>query len=290
MKKPMLASKVKLLHELRFPLYVSPKLDGIRCFIENEDVLSRKRKNIPNKRVQEIFGLRYLEGVDGELIVGKPTDSQAFTNTTSGVMSRDGDPDVRLYVFDIMTEEPWITRQARLAHVVRNHAHITCVRHYEVSSVKELMELEKKFVNQGYEGIMLRRADGEYKFGRATWKSQALMKLKRFLDSEAVIIGVEEEMSNQNKKKLNNMGQMRRSSHKAGKVPKGVMGKLRVRDLKTKIEFKVGTGFSHELRRTLWKERNKIKGKIITYKSQEAGVKNKPRIPVFKGFRSQLDL
>ena len=96
--KPMLAVEADF-KKLRYPVFAQPKLDGIRVIIKNGVVYSRSLKPIPNKHVQALFG--HLEGVDGELIVGNPTAHDVFQKTTSGVMSKDGEPDVTLYAFDM---------------------------------------------------------------------------------------------------------------------------------------------------------------------------------------------
>jgi DNA ligase-1 len=61
-----------------------------------------------------------------------------------------------------------------------------------------------------------------------------------------------------------------------------------VRDLKTKVTFEIGSGFSAADRIRLWKD--KPIGRIVKYKSQPVGVKDKPRFPVFLGFRDEKDL
>ena len=79
---------------LSYPLLASPKLDGVRALIINGIVMSRSFKPIPNAHVQELFGRPEYNGLDGELIVGAPTDKDVYRNTTSGVMSQAGEPDV----------------------------------------------------------------------------------------------------------------------------------------------------------------------------------------------------
>ena len=64
MFKPMLASKLE--GTPRFPVYASPKYDGIRALVINGVVVSRNMKPIPSKFVQENFSK--FEGFDGELM------------------------------------------------------------------------------------------------------------------------------------------------------------------------------------------------------------------------------
>ena len=56
------------------------------------------------------------------------------------------------------------------------------------------------------------------------------------------------------------------------------------------VTFEVGTGFSSDLRREIWNNRESYLGKLVTYKFMEHGSKDRPRHPVFKGFRDERDL
>src|SRR5574340_811751 len=95
--RPMLASPVDF-DKLKYDdLYLSPKLDGIRAVVIDGVVMSRSLKPIPNRHVQKRF--RHLEYYDGELIVGPANSPTVYRDTNSGVMAKDGDPDVRFHVF-----------------------------------------------------------------------------------------------------------------------------------------------------------------------------------------------
>jgi DNA ligase-1 len=138
--------------------------------------------------------------------------------------------------------------------------------------------------------VFRRAPNGPYKFGRSSTNEGTLLKLKRFEDSEAEIIGVEELLSNQNDANKNALGHTERSSHKANMVPMGTMGCLNVRDLKSKVEFSIGTGFDADTRAEFWKTRKTVIGKIVKYKYFASGSKDKPRFPVFLGFRDKRDM
>ena len=118
------------------------------------------------------------------------------------------------------------------------------------------------------------------------------MKLKRFKDSEAVVLGFEEQMLNTNRADKDAFGRTKRSSAKAGKVGKGTLGKFRVRDVHSGVEFEVGTGegLTQKLRQKIWDDRDAYLGKTIKYKFQPHGVKEKPRLPIWLGFRDADDL
>ena len=81
-----------------------------------------------------------------------------------------------------------------------------------------------------------------------------------------------------------------RSSHKDGKVPAGTLGLFEVRDLVSGIEFECGSGLDDATRDAVWQSPDNYKGRIIKYKSQPHGMKEKPRSPIFLGFRSKGDM
>lgn len=287
--KPMLASPAGEL--IRLPALLSPKLDGIRCLVINGVAVGRSLKPLPNKYVQKLFGRQELNGLDGELIVGLPTAKDVFQQTSSGVMSIEGEPEVMFHVFDDFLETGGFQR--RLHTAMRRIKKAKCcepVEHHLVGDAAQLNSWEEDYLALGYEGVMLRSLDGPYKHGRSTAKEGYLLKVKRFEDSEARVIGYSELMHNANEAKRNELGQLERSSHKAGKVGKQTLGALLVKDLKTNVEFDIGTGFTAEQRQLLWAMGDNLMGKIVKYKSQPTGVKEKPRFPVFLGFRDTVDI
>lgn len=275
--KPMLAATVKDIQTLPYPMIASPKLDGIRCVKLHGMVYSRKLKLIPNLFVRN--QLRSLpDNVDGELLVGN-----TFQDVTSGIMSIEGEPDFMLHAFDVITEQPYFHRQEMLKRIT--HPRLLVVPTVTVCTPTSLLEFEEKCLDEGYEGVCLRAPNGPYKFGRSTVREGYLLKLKRFVDAEAKVLAIEEQMQNTNEATTDELGRTKRSSAKAGKVGKDTMGKFKVQDCATGVEFYVGTGFSDELRAEIWANKKKYIGKILTYKSQPFGVKDAPRLPVFKGFR-----
>ena len=277
--------------EVAYPVLASPKLDGVRALIIDGVVMSRSLKPIPNQHVQKLFGRQELNGLDGELIVGKPTDPDAYRNTTSGVMSIEGEPDVTFHVFDDFHESGGFQRRLHTAmRRVKKQKAVVHVQHAIVNDEDELNSLEQQVLADGYEGVMLRSIDGPYKHGRSTEKEGWLLKLKRFADSEAKIVGFQELMHNANEAKTNELGQKERSSKKAGLVGKGCLGAIAVQDLKTGVEFDIGTGFTQADREIYWATQKDLVGAVVKYKYFPGGVKDKPRFPVFLGFRDLIDL
>jgi DNA ligase-1 len=285
--KPMLASPADL-DKLRFPLYGSPKLDSIRASKFKGRLLSRTLKNIPNQHVQRAAS-GWADGLDGELIVGSPTAADVYRTTVSGIMSAAGAPDFTYWVFDIHERD---SRYNDILGDLRRHASgsasIQVLEQTLLSSIDEVVAYESRLVDLGYEGVILRDPNAPYKYGRSTTKEGFLLKLKRFEDSEAEILEVIEEMHNGNEAQTNELGRTKRSSHQENKVGKGRMGALLVRDLKTGVEFQIGTGFNDADKQWFWL--NDVAGKFVKYKFFPIGVKDKPRHPVYLGLRDKRDL
>ena len=290
MIKPMLGIAVDTT-KLVFPIYASPKLDGIRVIIKDNQVLSRNGKLIPNMFIQSL--LKSYHGLDGELIVGYPTHPNVFQFTTSGVMSIEGAPNVCLYVFDCWYAEGGIdTRYNEVLKITRNSskADIEVVPQIIINSLEELYKFEEDCLEKGYEGVMLRYPDAPYKNGRSTVKEGALLKLKRFSDSEAYVLGMEPLLRNHNEAVKNALGHTERSSHKDNMVADSLLGALHVKDIHTGVEFSIGSGFTEEQRRDIWNRQEELKGSIVKYKYFEVGVKDKPRFPIFCGLRHFNDV
>lgn len=296
--KPMLAADISdQLDKLRFPVYVTPKLDGVRALVFADGVYSRSMKKIPNKRVQELLGFASLAGIDGELIVGDPTAPDVYRRTLSVTATAGDETPVTLWAFDLYnTTEPYHKRLAVLKERVGNvlSESVRVVDAYECSDLAQLNEYEGNTLAEGFEGCILRSREGLYKFGRSTVKEQGMLKLKRFTDGEAEIIGIEEEMHNGNEAKTDALGRTERSSHKANLTGKGRMGALIVRDLQTKVEFKIGTGFTAKDREEFWRcwprMHEEAAPRLVKYKHFAIGAKDKPRFPTYVGMREGWDL
>jgi DNA ligase-1 len=288
--KPMLAVAAENLNERQYPMMASPKLDGIRAIVINGVVVSRSLKPIPNAHVQKLFGRSELNGLDGELICGSPCGKSVFRDTNSAVMSKGGEPDVQFYVFDDANRDcdPFTTRIASAA--ARIGENCILVPHKTVNSATELEAFETECLEAGYEGVMLRDPAGEYKFGRSTLMEGLLLKVKRFLDSEAEILGLEELMQNANEASVDLLGHTERSTCKSGLVPKGTLGAIRVRDIYTGAEFNIGSGFDAETRSAVWAQGAGCVGQLVKYKYFPTGNKDLPRFPVFLGFRNSIDM
>lgn len=289
--RPMLASPIEDTSKLKFPVLASIKLDGIRATMQGGVLLSRSLKLIPNKHIQKKFK-NLPEGLDGELIYGDPSHPDCYRTTTSIVMSEDKPADqINFYAFDWFLKdiEPFNERLREVWHK-RNEGTFVLVRHTEITNEEQLLAFEANALEAGHEGVMVRSLDGPYKQGRSSLREGYLLKLKRFLDAEAVITDFYEEMENQNEAKKNALGRTERSTAKEGMVGKGTLGGFEVEDTKTGVSFQIGGGFTAEMRKDFWKRRKDLIGDVVKYKYFPTGSKERPRFPVFLGFRDQRDM
>lgn len=289
--KPMLAATAVTLEEINLPVIASPKLDGIRAMVMHGQLVSRNLKAIPNTHLQNSFGRMELNGLDGELILGDPTSPTVFRDSLSAVMSKAGKPLVSFHIFDhfLKPSSEFQFRRARAVKTVQdfNGTYLEMVPQTLIKSLSDLISFEQEMVDLGYEGIMTRNNLEPYKFGRATMKSQGLVKVKRFLDAKARIIGFEEQMQNLNMATLDKLGQTKRSSHKAHMVGKRTLGALQVEGLEKPwkgIKFSVGSGMDGIMQTHIWHQRDKFLGKVIIFKYFPVGCKDAPRHPVFLRF------
>lgn len=291
--KPNLAATLTKPELIQFPVYCSPKIDGIRCTVFGGVAYSRSLKPIPNHAVQEFaaqnaFNLSHL---DGELVVGDGNAADCMQKSMS-VMRAKGEPNFTFHVFDVvLTDEHYEKRLAQLIEHFGDfyHFRVKQVPQYLACDMETLDMYEAMFLKDGYEGMMIRRPDSLYKFGRSTERSGGLTKVKRFSDAEATVIGFEEEMHNANEPTKDALGRTERSSVASGLAGKGTLGALRCVTPEG-IEFNIGTGFSAIQRHEFWRVRSTLLRSLVTYKYFAHGVKEAPRHPVWKGFRHRDDL
>ena len=287
MLKPLLAYTVEDTSTLKYPLFASVKLDGIRCLVIDSVAYSRNMKPIKNEYVQKCIGKPEYNGLDGELIVGDIFAKDCYRQTNSGVMSKDGEPDFKFYVFDRwdMGNFKFETRYTNIPKL----PFVEIVSQWEMNSEGELLMFETELLEKGAEGVMVRSVDGIYKNGRSTAKDGILGKVKRFSDAEYRIVGFVERMHNANEATRNELGYIERSSHKDNLVGRGDLGAL-VLETADGQKFNCGTGFDDALRAEIWANKDAYIGRMAKVKSFLIGVKDLPRFPVFISFRDEADL
>ena len=269
--------------QVSWPKIIQPKVDGICCLAVNGVAMSRTMKPIPNKFIQAHFAANKYHGLHGELMIAGD-----FNDVQSGVMRIEGEPDFYYVVYDLWNHEgTYQERFDTLSTFLPEYVgRVKLIDNRIVGNAEKCDSLLTTIIDKGYEGAMLRDPNSFYKQGRHTLKSQALMKLKKFFDDEAIIIGFEEKMHNGNEKTTDERGYSKRSHKQEGMISANTLGALVVkwRD----VEFKVGSGYTDKQRKELWENRESLLGKLVTFKYQELSKYGVPRFPIFKALYYEL--
>lgn len=280
---------------LPYPLYVSPKIDGIRSVNINGVCLSRTLTKLPSEQVQNLFG-EYVF-LDGELVVGPPTDGDIVYNRTySHVMSRKKPGDVSLYVFDICDEDEANTPFEDRLKIAKDYVssldnpRVKFLHHDLIRDYEGLINYENEMLAAGYEGIMMRTPKGPYKHNRATYLDGIIYKLKRFVDAEGLLVDFNQGETNVNELEVDERGYAKRSTKKEGKIKSDMVGSLILKYNNTYVEIAPGS-LTHNQRKDIIKNPDKYLNKaIVTFRFFGYGIKNKLRFPRAKGFRNKGDL
>jgi len=312
MFKPMLACDA-VEDKIQYPCIIQPKIDGVRS-LHHEGFRGRSLKQHANSYLSELFKPSFLAGYDGELIIGSnPTLEELCRKTASltGSSVTERTEHVTWYLFDNFLH-PELPYEERYEMVV-NHIgllksqfgwndYLEVMPSYNVSCKEELLAIEEVMLKKGYEGVIVRGLRNPYKFGRSTVREGGLLRIKRFIESECVVIEIQEGESNENEAQTNELGYTYRTSHKENKVKNGMVGALickasaTVKDPQSgKVLFnkgdiiKVSAGkMDHALRVKYFENQSLLMGKTITFKFFPKGGKDKPRFPTFKCIRGDL--
>lgn len=299
----------KHVQSFTYPVIGSPKVDGIRMLVVDGVCQSRSGKPIPCPTVQRLFG--HLEGLDGELTIGSLTAQDLMQRTmrvmTKEELTEEETLDLSFNVFDywpggsfayeLRLEELHLQQAswARETYGRYTEGGVRILPHVIVESEEHLLALETELLAMGYEGLMINNPKAGYKHGRAGKTDWALVKVKRFVDNEAIIIGATEMMHNDNVAFKDELGKTKRATLQENMRPAGVLGSLRLRVLNgtfTDVEFDC-SGFTADQRHELWQLylSGGLVGLVGTFKHFEVtGAKDKPRQPVWKGLRAREDL
>lgn len=307
MKSPMLASDAGD-EPQTMPRLASGKIDGFRGVCYSGSIFTRSAKPISNDfvrgHIEAVNKYISLDGLDGELIVGDPTDPKVFQGTSGALRRKDGEPDFTFCVFDDFSnpELPFSSRLNEAAVRVESanklslmnglQARFVLVEHVLINTHDAMDQYEKEQLELGYEGIMTRAVDGGYKFGRSTLKEGLLLKVKRFTHSEARIVGFEELMHNDNEAFTNELGKTSRSDHAENKRPSGMIGAYVCEsDEFPGVTFNVSCGsMTHEEKRQRLQSFDQDKSEIVRFKWLKHGTKDRPRHALFDGFRAPEDV
>ncbi|GAA59401.1 DNA ligase [Pseudoalteromonas sp. BSi20652] len=231
---------------------VSEKYDGVRAIWTGTQFVTRKG-NIINAPGWFTAPLPNV-WLDGELW----TKREHFS-TLSGIV-RTKNPNnhdwqtITYKVFDMPDPAlPFSARYSNYNELINslNSPHISAVEQHSFINNEQLTKYFEKITNQGAEGVMLHLASAKHTDGR----SNALLKLKPYLDAEAVVI-----------------------AHLPGKGKyQDMLGALKVKTTQGQV-FSIGTGFSDTQRRSPPEI-----GSTVTYRFHGLTKNGLPRFASFYG-------
>ena len=286
--KPMRGRKVDLT-KLEFPVYVSTKVDGIRCNIIDGKARTKSLKPISNIYTRELLE-RYpqLEGIEGELTTTWDfSDEEAFNKATGDFRRFEGKPNVCLSIFDVYHDAPFLVRYEYIRRLNLPTFARILPQHLIKDHVQLLAYIEHAR-ESGHEGLMIRSPTAFYKCGMATLAGAQLLKYKFVEDDEAIIVGFEEGNINLNEKKTNELGRSKRSSSKDGLIPSGLVGTILGKHPKWGI-VRI-SGIKDNLAKDMLLHPENYLEQLVTFQYQAHGVMDAPRQAKFKGIRDPNDM
>jgi len=295
--RPQLAINYNSVKTQPKEVYASEKLDGCRILFSDGVAYSRSLKPFPNKLLQKL-AQEYkdtLECCDGEVIYGDKYAIDVLQQSTSFCMKAEKVGEFNVYLFDkYMENTPWIDRY-KFLQTIGQIPNISILEHYKVvesnptNNEVVLDEFESEILARGGEGVMLNSTCGKYKFGRSATKNPELQKVKRFDQEEFVVVGYTQFETNTNTLERDERGYAKRSTSKHGKVTVESLGSL-ILALPDSKTFNAGSGFTEEQRLQFWTERDNLVGKLASIQFFGYSKDGYPLLPVFKAFRSQIDI
>lgn len=243
-------------------IYISRKLNGLRCAYIGTECRTRQNKKINgvNHIIKDLQAMGYDNMfVDGELLYKNKeglSDSEAFQKGTGIANSKSGDKSqLKFVIFDMFplkefwsgkSKEPYSIRSKDLDeleeklkfHPTDNIEVVPRIYHgYDHSKIWEWLQYAE---DNDWEGCCI-NLDKPYECKR----TKSLIKVKQFYDATLRVIGYEEG---------------------SGKN-KGALGSLIVKYKDGKSG--VGYGYSDQIRKDLWEKRDELIGKLIDIKYKE---------------------
>ena len=262
---PMLAHQYEnKKKEIKFPCFVQPKLDGVRCVVVNNKLYSRNGNRFPelphienelsllNKDNLILDGELYTDDINFEKIVGLV---KKFKKSEEDEKNSEK---IYLNVFDYIDHKlPYEQRMKNLDNFFeknKNMKYIKQVKTEECKNQEAIYDFLEKYTKEGYEGVIIRNKKGNYEENS---RSVNLQKLKKFIDEEFEIIDY--------------------TTPDTGKEVGCVIWICKTKDGK---KFNVRPSGNYQERKNLYKNAKKFIGKMLTVRYQELTNGKVPRFPV----------
>lgn len=273
--KVMLApSELPQLPNLRYPLYVQPKLDGFRAIYMDGQFYSRTGRPMPNVQLEGYF--KCLEGLSETVLDGELYCHNLPFQDLSKTLTNEDKPitiQLKYHVYDAIPKDDWIAQKTKLdytdrlrllrtiVNTVADRKKVIDVPGSLAEDSSEVVDLYKKYLKHGYEGCMLKAPDGKYQWKRVTLKSGEMIKLKPFKSEDLKVTGI-----------YDGEGKF---EGKAGGIIVDYNGNA----------VRCGSGFDDALRDDLSKNPNSYIGKTAEIKFFEETEDGSLRFPIFERWR-----
>jgi len=192
---PMLAQPFKKSkHHIKYPAFVQPKLNGVRCFAERSgndiDYTSRKGKSfngtLRHLTPDLLHAMKDGEIFDGEIYMHGWTFQQIIRAVKK---LRPESARLQYWVYDIADDTMPFTERIKRVHILNHGLRIVPVFTQTIQTERDVKVKHDFYIQNGYEGAIIRNSKGGYTFNH---RSKDLQKYKEFFDDEFVIIGGKE--------------------------------------------------------------------------------------------------
>jgi len=189
--KPMGAHKLDdHYHKIIYPAFVQKKLDGFRCLANNCALYSKGMKPFLYlahiKKELAILKLKSNIYLDGELY-----EFGLRLHEISSLVHKES-REISYYIFDMFDLKnmltPFNSRYAYLESIFKTHKfkYLKLVSCVSVNNYNKVLELNNKYLLEGYEGVIVRNMNGLYKLNS---KSYNVLRTKEFKKAKFQIIG-----------------------------------------------------------------------------------------------------
>lgn len=310
--KPLLAKDVDE-SKLKFPLMISPKIDGAFAFVQNATLYARSLKQHENLHVTALYSNSDFDGLRGEIISeDDPAAENLCRNTGSSIRKIQGTPNTTLWCFDYVlpsTEKlPYSQRIDLLKDKVldlneKGYSFIKIIPVSAVTTLEEYFQMRDSYLQGGFEGCVVRDPSLPHKEGRSSSTKAHLWRYKPYATAEIRVTSLVEEMHNLNQAKTNELGRTERSSHQENLVGKGNLGAIigtLIAPLldcygnavaPTGTEITVATGsLTDKERQYYWDNPSELLKHLVEFEYMSFGLKDKPRFAQFKCIRSEINI
>ena len=272
----------KIVDPINYPVRVEAKLDGLRLIAVKDrgEVSLFTRSGTPIETLPRIVqAIKDLK--EDDIVLDGEVMGEDWNESASVVMSsktKKDDATMRYHVFDMVDLTAWQTQVSKTHYRARlldlqltigdtDGTPFRYVKSTMAQDETDLREFYNECLNEGYEGVMLKRLDTPYQWKR----TDSILKMKPVATEEGVVVGW----------------------HKANEKTKraGLFGGFLVLTPNGVIT-KVGGGYTDDIKERIQAEGpDTYMGRIVEAEHQPPfTVDGKMRFPVFSRFRDAADV